>query len=78
MGGRGVIRLKYVHAFRDRTGRMASHASSTDKKSEYEKIRRENLNWIIAQGDEQRGFATKFAPFLVQREGKRPWWLGIS
>ena len=57
---------------------MASHASSTDKKSEYEKIRRENLNWIIAQGDEQRGFATKFAPFLVQREGKRPWWLGIS
>ena len=22
MGGRGVIRLKYVHAFRDRTGRM--------------------------------------------------------
>jgi hypothetical protein len=57
---------------------MASHASSTDKKSEYEKIRRENLNWIIAQGDEQRGFATKFAPFLVQREGKRPWWLGVS
>ena len=57
---------------------MASHASSTDKKSEYEKIRRETLNWIIAQGDEQRGFATKFAPFLVQREGKRPWWLGIS
>src|SRR6266436_5609830 len=22
MGGRGLIRLKYVHAFRDRTGRM--------------------------------------------------------
>ena len=22
MGGRGVIRLKYVHAFRDRFGRM--------------------------------------------------------
>lgn len=55
---------------------MASHTSLTER-PKYAKIQRENLDWIIAQGDEQKGFATKFAPFLVQREAKHPSWLGV-
>jgi enterobacteria phage integrase len=33
MGGRGVIRLKYVHAFRDRTGRMRYYFRRNGKRS---------------------------------------------
>jgi enterobacteria phage integrase len=33
MGGRGVIRLKYVHAFRDRTGRMRYYFRRHGKRS---------------------------------------------
>ena len=57
---------------------VVRHSTSADKRSEHAKIREENLKWIIEQGDRQRGFATKFAPFLVQRKVKRPWWVGIS
>jgi hypothetical protein len=33
MGGRGVIRLKYVHAFRDRTGRMRYYFRRNGKRT---------------------------------------------
>jgi hypothetical protein len=33
MGGRGVIRLKYVHAFRDRAGRMRYYFRRHGKRS---------------------------------------------
>jgi len=33
MGGRGVIRLKYVHAFRDRAGRMRYYFRRRGKRS---------------------------------------------
>ena len=33
MGGRGVIRLKYVHAFRDRAGRMRYYFRCNGKQS---------------------------------------------
>jgi hypothetical protein len=33
MGGRGVIRLKYVHAFRDRLGRMRYYFRRHGKRS---------------------------------------------
>src|ERR1700736_2210958 len=33
MGGRGVIRLKYVHAFRDRTGRMRYYFRRNGKRN---------------------------------------------
>src|ERR1039457_7036362 len=33
MGGRGIIRLKYVHAFRDRTGRMRYYFRRNGKRT---------------------------------------------
>jgi hypothetical protein len=37
-----------------------------------ERIRAEQLDWIIKQGDESSGFATKFRPFLVYERRKPP------
>jgi hypothetical protein len=36
-----------------------------------EKIEHENRNWIVQQGDEKTGFATKFKPYLVQQPIRR-------
>ncbi len=33
MGGRGLIRLKYIHAFRDRTGRMRYYFRRNGKRT---------------------------------------------
>jgi hypothetical protein len=47
-----------------------------EEKDEFERITKENLHWIIQQGDEKTGFAVKFAPFLrAYKPVKRPWWL---
>ena len=44
-----------------------------EERSAYEKLRAEHLDWIIKQGDEAIGFATKFAPFLIYKQPERPW-----
>ncbi len=44
--------------------------SSSEEKAEWEKIKKENLDWIMQQGDER--FIVKFAPFL--REAKDSFW----
>jgi hypothetical protein len=45
-----------------------------ETKNEYLRMRSENSNWILQQGDERTGFAVRFAPFLVLNLPKRPWW----
>jgi hypothetical protein len=50
-------------------------SSSNDERRPWEEIRESNLQWIIQQGDQATGFATRFAPFLVYKRIKRPWWL---
>jgi len=45
------------------------------EQSEYQRIRTENLNWIIQQGDEHSGFAVRFRPFLVHQLPQRGLWL---
>ena len=44
-----------------------------ENRSVYEKLRTEHLDWIIRQGDEVTGFATRFAPFLMYKRLERPW-----
>ena len=44
-----------------------------ENRSAYEKLRTDHLDWIMKQGDEATGFATKFAPFLMYRRPERPW-----
>jgi hypothetical protein len=36
-----------------------------------------HLDWIIKQGDEASGFATRFRPFLVFEQRERPWLLRL-
>jgi hypothetical protein len=48
---------------------------SGDERDEFERIKTDSLNWIVQQGDEKTGFATKFAPFLALKQPKRPWLL---
>jgi hypothetical protein len=45
------------------------------ERDEYERIARENLDWVRQQGDDATGFQTKFADFLIFKATKRPWWL---
>jgi hypothetical protein len=45
------------------------------EQGEYKRIRTENLDWIVQQGDEYAGFAVRFRPFLVHVAPKRSWWL---
>lgn len=47
----------------------------SENRRAYEKIRNDNLDWIIRQGDPHTGFARKFAPFLVYTKPKRVWFL---
>lgn len=48
---------------------------SNDEKGGWEKIRNDNLQWVIEQGDEATGFATRFLPFLLYKQARRPSWL---
>jgi hypothetical protein len=40
-----------------------------------ERLRAEQFDWILRQGDEASGFATRFRPFLVFERRKSPWLL---
>jgi hypothetical protein len=42
---------------------------------DYRKRKSDNMNWLIAQGDEHSGFAAKFRPFLVHDLPRRAWLL---
>ncbi len=42
-----------------------------------ERIRADQFVWIIKQGDEASGFATRFRPFLVFERRKSPWLLRL-
>jgi hypothetical protein len=49
--------------------------SAMPGESAYAKGRSERMKWLIDQGDEHSGFATKFRPFLVHEFPKRSLWL---
>jgi hypothetical protein len=53
----------------------ANQSPAGAERNEFERIERENLKWIIEQGDEIAGFAGKFMPYLAQTPFKRSWWL---
>jgi hypothetical protein len=53
---------------------LASDNAMPDK-SDYNRRRTDNLNWLIEQGDEHSGFAVRFRPFLVHEFPKRQFWL---
>ncbi|WP_159006836.1 hypothetical protein [Bradyrhizobium sp. S69] len=53
----------------------AKESATSDERAADDAIRRENLEWIRLQGDEQKGFAVRFKPFLTFRRPDRVWWL---
>ena len=55
MGGRGVIRLKYVHAFRDRTGRMRYY------------FRRHGIRRVLPGLPGSTEFMTAYGVFLADK-----------
>ena len=72
---------RYLQEIRQRAAAWHHTKTSADQmpasaeRDAVEKIERENLNWLIQQGDEQTGFAAKFMPYLVQQPLQRAWWL---
>jgi len=46
---------------------------SAQNRTAYESIRSEQQKWIMDQGDEATGFATRFMPFLVFKQPGRSW-----
>jgi hypothetical protein len=72
---------RYLRAIRQRVAEWHHAETSANRmpagaeRDAFERIERENLNWLIEQGDEKTGFATKFMPHLVQQPIRRPWWL---
>ena len=72
---------RYLHDIRQRVASWHHAKSSVDQmprgaeRDACEQIERENLNWLIQQGDERTGFAVKFMPYLVQQPVQRSWWL---
>lgn len=48
-----------------------------DDREAQELIRAEQREWIIKQGDEASGFATRFKPFLIFERRRRPWLLQL-
>jgi len=72
---------RYLHEIRHRVAAWhraetsANQMPASAERDETERIERENRNWIIQQGDEKTGFATRFIPYLVQQPIKRAWWL---
>jgi hypothetical protein len=72
---------RYLQDIRQRVAAWHQAKSSADQmppgpeRDACEQIERENLNWVIRQGDESTGFAVKFMPYLVQRPAHRSWWL---
>jgi hypothetical protein len=61
-------------AARVRTWHMAKSKSENatgEEFDEWRRIKEENMNWLIAQGDEATGFAVRFRPFLVPSSIKR-------
>ena len=53
-----------------------SHAESEqagEEKSEYLRLANKHIRWITEQGDQR--FPLRFAPFLIYRPAKHPWFL---
>lgn len=48
---------------------------SNDDREAFQQIAHMQLEWIIKQGDGKTGFSTRFAPFLIYKQAKRPWLL---
>jgi hypothetical protein len=72
---------RYLQEIRQRVAAWHRATTSADQmpagaeRDAMERIERENGRWIIQQGDEKTGFATRFIPYLVQQPIKRAWWL---
>ena len=70
---------QYLREIRQRIAELnlikAQPAGTLPGHDEYKQRKSENLNWLIAQGDEHSGFAVRFRPFLVHEFPKRPFWL---
>jgi hypothetical protein len=73
--------FKYLQQLRYRIGSWVDIQTNLggpiniDERSEYERIAKENLDWIIKQGDPKTGFSARFAPFLIHTPVERPSWL---
>jgi hypothetical protein len=62
-------RIAFWH---DARSRMEKAAAA--EQAEFRRISDDQMQWIIQQGDEATGFATRFAPFLKPQEIRRPHW----
>jgi hypothetical protein len=49
------------------------HAAAAEQ-AEFRRISDEQMQWIIQQGDEATGFATRFAPFLIPQQIRLSHW----
>jgi hypothetical protein len=67
--------LKDIHQRVAAFNSANSNVSSSDERAEFKRIREENLNWIMQQGDWAGGFSSRFRPFLAFTPIKRSWWL---
>ena len=70
---------QYLRQIRQRIAELnlidAQPTETLPSHDDYKKRKTENLNWLIAQGDEYSGFAVKFRPFLVHNLPHRSLWL---
>ena len=69
---------RYLRELRQRVASLTladTSRADTAEQSEYNRIRKDNLDGVVKQGDEHSGFAIRFRPFLVHSLPKRSWWL---
>jgi hypothetical protein len=62
-----LIELRNRVAAWNQANNSIATSSSQEEKTAFEKIKSEQLTWIIGQGDEVTGFAPRFIPYLVHR-----------
>jgi hypothetical protein len=73
--------VKYLKEVREHVTGVAfaeSHLENEplgETKDEYDRIRREHLDWIRLQGDDEAGFDLGFRPYLFYERAERPRWL---
>ena len=72
---------KYLRDIRQHVAGVAraeahiGEAPSGDEKNEYQRMRREHLDWLREQGDDHVGFDVRFRPYLFYTRAKPPWLL---
>jgi GMP synthase-like glutamine amidotransferase len=66
--------LQHVTGWHSATHSMRNLRPGAEQDA-YNEIASAHLKWIIEQGDEVTGFDTRFTPFLLHRQARRPWLL---